>query len=48
MPELFTIGYEGADPAAFLEHPPRAGVESVADVQGRGALAQARVFRKNA
>ncbi|HEX2509921.1 MAG TPA: DUF488 domain-containing protein [Microvirga sp.] len=47
MPELFTIGYEGADPERFLGTLRDAGVEIVADVRAV-ALSRKRGFSKNA
>jgi uncharacterized protein (DUF488 family) len=47
MPELFTIGYEGADPDRFLAALKGAGVEVLADVRAV-ALSRKRGFSKNA
>ncbi|HEY8384043.1 MAG TPA: DUF488 domain-containing protein [Microvirga sp.] len=47
MPDLFTIGYEGADPAAFLATLQEAGVSVLADVRAV-ALSRKRGFSKSA
>jgi uncharacterized protein (DUF488 family) len=47
MPEIFTIGYEGADLDRFLVALRDAGVEDVADVRAV-ALSRKRGFSKNA
>jgi uncharacterized protein (DUF488 family) len=47
MPEIFTIGYEGADLDRFLLALRDAGVEDVADVRAV-ALSRKRGFSKNA
>jgi uncharacterized protein (DUF488 family) len=47
MPDLFTIGYEGADPERFLGALKDAGVEVLADVRAV-ALSRKRGFSKNA
>ena len=47
MPDLFTIGYEGADVERFLTALKDAGVEVLADVRAV-ALSRKRGFSKNA
>lgn len=47
MPDLFTIGYEGADPERFLAALAGAGVEVLADVRAV-ALSRKRGFSKGA
>ncbi len=47
MPDLFTIGYEGADPDRFVAALKGAGVEVLADVRAV-ALSRKRGFSKNA
>ncbi len=47
MPDLFTIGYEGADPERFLAALKGAGVEVLADVRAV-ALSRKRGFSKGA
>jgi uncharacterized protein (DUF488 family) len=46
MPQIFTIGYEGADPERFLTALKGAGVDLVADVRAV-ALSRKRGFSKN-
>ena len=47
MPDLFTIGYEGADPERFMTALQDAGVSVLADVRAV-ALSRKRGFSKNA
>ena len=47
MPQLFTIGYEGADPDRFVTALKGAGVAAIADVRAV-ALSRKRGFSKNA
>ena len=47
MPDIFTIGYEGADPDRFVAALKGAGVEAVADVRAV-ALSRKRGFSKSA
>ncbi len=47
MPDIFTIGYEGADPDRFLAALKGAGVAVLADVRAV-ALSRKRGFSKNA
>lgn len=46
MPDIFTIGYEGADPDRFVAALKGAGVASIADVRAV-ALSRKRGFSKN-
>ena len=46
MPQLFTIGYEGADPDRFVTALKGAGVAAIADVRAV-ALSRKRGFSKN-
>ena len=47
MPDIFTIGYEGADPERFLAALKGAGVEVLADVRAV-AMSRKRGFAKTA